>query len=831
MKPRTAPKTGPPQQRSIETRLFLAELPPITCEYNLDSSGDEVLSVALRALDISPDGQYEVECELDSEDSVPLDLSSPTPLRTLDFTRVRALIVRNLGLPAGPVDISKWYLDSQDYEISTRCLGSGGHGRVYQATHKITKEAVAVKKVGDDEELSYQREVVNSATVRHPTLLPLIGCTPFSEHADPKGMIITPLMETGSLQGIIEQVRRGATPVWWTTTTKLKILLGIAIGVKTLWDHRVFHRDLKPQNILLDGNHEPKLCDFGQSKYSPLGTSRHNTGGMGTPMYSSPEVIRGEAYGFKADVFAFGLMMYSVWAGDEPFVAPPRRTLTLQQLNQMLVSGTRPTFPPGTPEPLVSLAKRCWDDSPELRPEIGEIVEGLHDPILLAAVPDLSHFDYREYGERILLFQELAECRAECGALKAELLESRRECEQLRLDHEQGRQRPRPLVKRDWAFGPTALRRLDDWNWVEANGAEAIEHFEQSAMQENAEDENNYGLCLLHGIGTAVDEVEAARYFELSAMRGNVYGQYNFGLCLLNGIGIDQKDSQAAHFFMLSAEQGYREAQNRYGVCLLKGIGIPKNLQLAVTFFQRAAEQGNSDAEWRYGLCLQRGNGIDKNSKLAVTFFERAANQANPDGELLFGRCLLNGIGVAKDPPRGAALLRRSAIQRNAEARWRYAICLRDGVGVEKSDTEAVKFFRGAAAQGNAEGQYYYGLCFRDGIGTDKNLERAETHLQKAAGLGHRLAREAHDELVHALRQQGLVRPATTMTRTRTLTAPLTGPDTGAPLPPAPSDQSPSRRPPAVQSRDRGDSPSGDSSTLSPQGEVRPPLRRTQTRI
>jgi hypothetical protein len=133
--------------------------------------------------------------------------------------------------------------------------------------------------------------------------------------------------------------------------------------------------------------------------------------------------------------------MHSVWTGQQPFSAPRNKTPTLVLPNTMVLAGKRPSFPPGTLDPIVGLAKRCWDDNPALRPEIGEIVEGLQHPSLLASVPDVSHFDYRECGERILLFQRLTATSNELGAKMAEcertqiaLIEKTRECEQLRRE-------------------------------------------------------------------------------------------------------------------------------------------------------------------------------------------------------------------------------------------------------------------------------------------------------------------------------------------------------------------------------------------------------------
>jgi TPR repeat protein len=753
----------------------------------------------------------------DSE-AVPLDVTQPQPLQTLDLDHLRSLVVRNLGIPADSADISKWYLNIDDYEVTEILLGSGTYGHVYKAIHRITQEAVAVKKVRRGDELTYQREVLNLASVNHPTILPLIGCTRFSSEVDPPGMIVTPLMETGSLDAVLEKVRARRLPDWWNPTAKLKILQGTATGLKVLRDHRLLCRNLAPQTILLDRNYEPKLYDFGPSEYLPAGTDIHYSADPRNPKYAAPEVICGEPYEFPADIFAFGMLMYSVWTGQNPISVPPRKTLTLMLAVKSILSGSRPLFPPGAPELLTTLAEKCWHPDPGQRPEIGKVVEELHNPALLASVRDMPHGDSCECRDAFLLFgrpasiphepqsgqgewhARLAQKRRECDAAKAELLERTRErdveqitllaktreyeaakarllertrayeaanarwveaaheCERLKARIERARDPARQLVRGQWAFGGTDLRGVENWDWVEANGVEAVEAFEQSANRGNPDDENNYGLCLLHGIGTARSEAAAVRYFRLSAGHGNAFGQYNLGWCFMEGIGVAQNDQKAAGYFKLSADQGYSEAEVRYGICLQRGIGIDKNQRLAVRYFESSADQGNSNAEWRLGLCLYRGDGIAKDSGLAFTFFERSANQGHAEGERLLGQCLQKGFGIRRDAMRGAEFLKRSAVHGNSESRWRYGLCLRNGVGVDQNAEEAFAFFREAASAGNSDGQYWYGLCFRDGIGTTADGERAKAELQRAMSQGHQSAREAYNELVEREGEADLAR-------------------------------------------------------------------------
>lgn len=97
---------------------------------------------------------------------------------------------------------------------------------------------------------------------------------------------------------------------------KAKIAFEIAQGMKFLHSKRVIHRDLKTLNILMDKDNNPKIADFG---YARNNLSFYKTNRIGTSCYMAPEVILGNFYDYKADVFSYGMILYELYSNDLPY--------------------------------------------------------------------------------------------------------------------------------------------------------------------------------------------------------------------------------------------------------------------------------------------------------------------------------------------------------------------------------------------------------------------------------------------------------------------------------------------------------------------------------
>ena len=145
-----------------------------------------------------------------------------------------------------------------------------------------------------------------------------------------------------------------------------------------LHQNYVIHRDLKPGNILIDKDFYPHITDFGLSKFLDSVHSKSQSKSCGTPCYMAPEVIDGNHYDGKADVYSFGILMYQIVTDCRPYPLFDKGKIKEFRLNQKIVDENyRPTFNFPVKKALKKLIEKCWSKDPKNRPTFEEIFNRL----------------------------------------------------------------------------------------------------------------------------------------------------------------------------------------------------------------------------------------------------------------------------------------------------------------------------------------------------------------------------------------------------------------------------------------------------------------------
>lgn len=205
-------------------------------------------------------------------------------------------------------------------------LGRGGFGLVYQAYDPLLERLLALKvptfgPEDIDQVKRFRDEAKAAAQLRHPNIVPVYE----SGQIDDRYYIASQFIDGKPLSSV---VKAGPVDLYDAATWCAKLAEALAYAHKM----KIVHRDVKPQNIMLDGREEPQLMDFGLAKR--LDDAAGVTGDgtiLGTPAYMAPEQARGDVkrIGAHTDQYSLGVTLYELLTGRRPFVGEPLTVLHL----------------------------------------------------------------------------------------------------------------------------------------------------------------------------------------------------------------------------------------------------------------------------------------------------------------------------------------------------------------------------------------------------------------------------------------------------------------------------------------------------------------------
>ncbi|KAJ8597345.1 kinase-like protein [Rhizopogon salebrosus TDB-379] len=245
-------------------------------------------------------------------------------------------------------------------------------GNVYRCTistgEGTTEVAVKVFKIDRERfEKGIRRELKVLLTLRHPTIVPLLGIA-FLDPLWPA--LVSQWMSSGTLYIYLE---KQATTL--PASAKVGLAEGVADGLNYLHSENVVHGDLHPGNVLIDGSGNPCLTDFGLATVVrdaelqlTTTTVNHN------PRWHAPEVIGIDhdpgRPTTKSDIYSFGCVIFFIASGDTPWQEKRSQNQIIIELSRRV----KPVRPGNIPDNHWSLIQKCWSWDPEDRPGCADII-------------------------------------------------------------------------------------------------------------------------------------------------------------------------------------------------------------------------------------------------------------------------------------------------------------------------------------------------------------------------------------------------------------------------------------------------------------------------
>jgi eukaryotic-like serine/threonine-protein kinase len=259
-----------------------------------------------------------------------------------------------------------------------RKLGAGGMADVYLAEDQELGRRVAIKilngrHANDDQFIErFRREAKNAAALNHPNIVSIYD----RGEAEDTYYIAMEFLDGRSLKELI--VGRGAAPINVAIEYARQILSALRFAHR----HGIVHRDIKPHNVLVDGDGRVKVTDFGIAR---AGTSQMTETGsiVGTAQYLSPEQARGGEIDPRSDLYSLGVVLYELLTGKTPFDGETPVEIAMKHLSAVpkAPSKLRPDVPPELDKVVLRALAKNPDDryqsADEMEADLERVARGL----------------------------------------------------------------------------------------------------------------------------------------------------------------------------------------------------------------------------------------------------------------------------------------------------------------------------------------------------------------------------------------------------------------------------------------------------------------------
>ncbi|HTR35237.1 MAG TPA: protein kinase [Bryobacteraceae bacterium] len=279
--------------------------------------------------------------------------------------------IQRLGAQDPNTPVEPGMILGERYEILKR-LGEGGMGAVYKARDTELDRLVAVKVIrpelaGHPDILRrFKQELILARQVTHKNVVRIFDLVT----ADGRKFITMDFIEGRDLRTILNE--RGKLP----PAEAVPIAQQICRGLEAAHLENVVHRDLKPQNIMVDASGRVYLMDFGLARSMELAGLTRTGVLMGTPDYMSPEQARAQKVDARSDLFSLGIIFYEVLTGQLPFQADTLMAKLLLRTQQKAAPAI--SVDPTIPRHLSDVVSKCLEQDVSQRYQnVREILDAL----------------------------------------------------------------------------------------------------------------------------------------------------------------------------------------------------------------------------------------------------------------------------------------------------------------------------------------------------------------------------------------------------------------------------------------------------------------------
>lgn len=505
-----------------------------------------------------------------------------------------------------------------------RSLGKGGYGEVFLGQWNGTN--VAVKKLTYTEGASVKEKIYRESVLQ------------FSSHSPRIVRLFGISTKPGVFALVLEYATKGALhetlydiSIDFPWQIRWQIALDVATGLAYLHGRRIFHRDIKSHNILLDDERHAKIADFGLAKAMKSAAdlaSNSDAINLKSARWRAPEIIKSPRLPFasSSDVFSFGALMLELASRTRPYKGYDDMGVISLAHSGKSAATLAKQIPGKCPPIFVDLMQRCWQKKFQARPKMNYVWRSLEaHKWLLDTHPGQVEFiaGFNAYN-KANYYQAKTDFEAAAGKHYPPAYFFL-----YWLYKESGRVGPRNNSEADlWKDKLIAAK-----DWI----VEQAEHgntFAQIVL----------GLMYQDEIGVSKDLDLSLQYLQQAADAGNPSALNSMGCQYLDGIGVVEDEQQAVVYFREAIAKGSVTATNNLAVCYRNGCFVEKDIKQTIMLYKQAAVAGLSCAAFELGKMYLEGNETEKKHQLAMQYLQQAADKQYDQAQYqwafhLFYRC------------------------------------------------------------------------------------------------------------------------------------------------------------------------------------------------